>query len=130
VNLRIRIVALVVSLALLGLIVDLVRKRRLREEYAWLWVVTGAAIFLVAVWQDLLLRLTAIVGAKIPVSVLFFAGLIFLTVISIHFSTHLSRLADQTKELAQKVAILDGELQEMRADRAADGADGAGEGGR
>lgn len=118
-NPRVRLVALLISLGLLVLIVDLVRKRRLREEYAWLWVLTGGVIFILGVWQDLLLRLTPLLGAKIPVSVLFFGGLIFLTVISLHFSTEISRLADQSRELAQRLALLDGELRALRRDREA-----------
>jgi hypothetical protein len=113
-NLRVRLLALAVSLGLLVVIVDLVRRRRLREEYSWLWVVTGLAIFLLAASQSLLLRLTTLLGAKIPASTLFFGGLMFLTVISLHFTTQISRLADQTKELAQRVAMLDGELRELR----------------
>ena len=113
-NLRVRLLALVVSLGLLIVIVDLVRRRRLREEYSWLWVVTGLAIFVLAASQSLLVRLTALLGAKIPASTLFFGGLMFLTVISLHFTTQISRLADQTKELAQRVAMLDGELRELR----------------
>ena len=115
-NPRIRLVALVIAVALLVLIVELVRKRRLREEYSWLWILTGVVILVLATWQDLLMRVTYLIGAKIPASTLFFGGLMFLTFISLHFSTKISRLADQTKELAQRLALLDGEMRELRGE--------------
>jgi hypothetical protein len=113
-NPHLRLTALLISLGLLVLIVDLVRKRRLREEYAWLWMITGLAILVVGTWTPLLLHMTRLVGAKFPASMLFFAGVLFLTLISLHFSTEISRLADQNKELAQRVAVLDGELRARR----------------
>ena len=114
---HLKITALLISLGLLIVIVDLVRKRRLREEYAWLWVVTGLAILVLGTWTHLLLRMTSLIGAKIPASTLFFGGTVFLTLISLHFSTEISRLADQNKELAQRLAVLDGELRERRGGR-------------
>ncbi len=113
-NPRIRVMALILSVVLLLVIIDLVRKRKLREEYSWLWIMTGAAIFVVATWQSLLVRVTELIGAKIIVSTLFFGALMFLTVISIHFSTKVSQLHEQVKELAQRTALITEELERSR----------------
>jgi hypothetical protein len=113
-NPRIRVMALILSVVLLLVIIDLVRKRKLREEYSWLWIMTGAAIFIVATWQSLLVRVTEWIGAKIIVSTLFFGALMFLTVISIHFSTKVSQLHEQVKELAQRTALITEELERAR----------------
>jgi len=113
-NPRIRVMALILSVVLLLVIIDLVRKRKLREEYSWLWIMTGAAIFVVATWQSLLVRVTELIGAKIVVSTLFFGALMFLTVISIHFSTKVSQLHEQVKELAQRTALITEELERSR----------------
>ena len=79
-NPRIRVMALVLSVALLVVIVDLVRKRRLSEEYSWLWVITGVVILVFATWQSLLVKITSLIGAKIVVSTPFFSALMFLMV--------------------------------------------------
>jgi outer membrane murein-binding lipoprotein Lpp len=112
-NPRIRVMALVLSVLLLLVIIELVRKRKLREEYSWLWIITGIAIFVVAAWQSLVIRITELIGAKIIVSTLFFGGLMFLTVISIHFSTKVSQLSEQVKRLAQQTALLAERVERM-----------------
>ena len=98
--------ALMLSVVLLIVIIELVRKRKLREEFSWLWVLTGAAIFILAAWQQLGVWITRLIGAKILASTLFFGGLMFLTVVSLHMSTKLSQLSDQVKRLAQQNALL------------------------
>ena len=113
-NPRIRIMAITLSVLLLIVIVELVRKRRLREEYSWLWILTGTVIFVLATWQSLVVKLTELIGAKIIASTLFFSGLMFLMIISLHFSTKVSQLSEQVKELAQQTAILAEELEQSR----------------
>ena len=51
---RQQVVALIISVALLVLTVELVRRRKLREEYSVLWVLTSITVFVLAVWYDLL----------------------------------------------------------------------------
>ncbi|MCK4546046.1 MAG: DUF2304 domain-containing protein [Candidatus Eisenbacteria sp.] len=119
-NPRIRIMAITLSVLLLIVIVELVRKRRLREEYSWVWIMTGVVVFVLATWESLAVRLTHLVGAKIMASTLFFGGLMFLTVISLHFSTKLSQLSDQVKKLAQQAALLTEDLDRFRERREED----------
>ena len=109
---RQKTLALVVSGALLLLILELVRRRKLREEYSWLWLLTALAIMTLALRYDLLLTMTQLVGAVVPISTLFFFGLIFLMVISISYSVRISTLSLQVKNLAQKLTILEGYMQD------------------
>ena len=102
---RQQIVALIVSIALLVLIVELVRRRRLREEYSVLWILTAVGIFALAVWYDLLVSLTHLIGAMLPTSTLFFFSLLFLVLLCLQFSVRISKLDEQVKELAQTLAL-------------------------
>ena len=102
---RQQIVALIVSIALLVLIVELVRRRRLREEYSVLWILTAVGIFVLAVWYDLLVSLTHLIGAVLPTSTLFFFSLLFLVLLCLQFSVRISKLDEQVKELAQTLAL-------------------------
>lgn len=113
---RQQIFALVASIALLVFIVEMVRRRRLREEYSWLWIAVGVAVFVLSVWFGLLQWLTHLIGAVVPVSTLFVFGILFLIVINIYFSIKISTLTTQVKNLAQRLAILDHYVQEMRQD--------------
>ena len=117
---RQQIFALVASVALLVFIVEMVRRRRLREEYSWLWIVTGVAVLVLSVWFGLLRWLTGLIGAVTPVSTLFLFGILFLLITNIYFSIKVSTLTTQVKNLAQQLAILDASVRVWRAGVAQD----------
>ncbi len=99
---RQKIFALTVGIAFFGIILRLVHKRKLQEEYAWLWLLTGVAIVVLVIWYDLLLFLTGLIGAMTPTTTLFIFGMLFLIFITIHFSIQISKLSDQVKILPSR----------------------------
>lgn len=101
-----RIAAIVIACAIFIVILELVRKRKLREEYSWLWLLTGAGLILLTVRYDLLVIISRLIGAALPTSTLFFFGLIFLMLVCLQFSMRISRLTDQVKNLTQEIALL------------------------
>jgi len=111
---RNQIVALFFGFGMLILIVELVRRRKLREEYSWLWLMTGSGILLLTLWFDLLKWITHLVGAVSPSSTIFLFAFLFLIFISLHFSVTISKLTDRNKELAQRYALLELEVQELK----------------
>jgi hypothetical protein len=111
---RNKVVALVVGLLMLLLVIELVRRRKLREEYSWLWLMTGSSILLLTLWFDLLKWITHLVGAISPSSTIFLFAFLFLVFISLHFSVVISKLTDRNKELAQRYALLELEVQELK----------------
>ncbi|MDI6796140.1 MAG: DUF2304 domain-containing protein [Desulfatibacillaceae bacterium] len=102
---RQKIFALTVGIMLFVFIVELVRRRALKEEYSWLWLATGAGIVLLAVWYDLLLLITDLIGAVLPTTTLFLFGMLFLVLINLHYAVKISALTDQVRRLAQELAI-------------------------
>jgi len=110
-----KIFAIVASILIMIIVVELVRRRRLREEYSWLWLLTGAVIILLVVWYDLLLFITHFIGAIAPTTTLFIFGLLFLMLISLHYSMQISKLSHQVKEMAQQLTLLKDQV-ENRAD--------------
>lgn len=100
-----QIFALIAGGAIFVLIIELIRRRLLREEYSWLWFLTGFAIFVLVVWYDLLRELSRLIGARVVTTTLFLFALLFLISINIHFSIKISALTNQVKDLAQALAI-------------------------
>ena len=109
--LRQQIPAIIVGFCVLALIIELVRRRKLREEYSWLWLVVGFIIFLLVVWRSLLVSITRLMGIIAPTSAVFFFGIIFLILVNLYSATKISELNNQVKKLAQKLAILDSDVQ-------------------
>jgi hypothetical protein len=108
---RQKIFAIVASVLIMLVVVELVRRRRLREEYSWLWLLTGGIIILLVSWYDLLVFITHLIGAIAPTTTLFIFGLLFLMLISLHYSIQISKLSHQVKEMAQQLAILKGHVE-------------------
>lgn len=107
-----KIFAISASLLIMAVVVELVRRRKLREEYSWLWLLTGAFIIVLVVWYDLLLLLTHLIGAIAPTTTLFIFGLLFLMLISLHYSIQISKLSRQVKEMAQQITLLRGKMDD------------------
>ena len=105
--LRQKILAILLSVGLIILIFELVRRRKLKEEYSWLWMLTGVVIFVLVIWHDLLLFVTRLLGIALPASTIFLFGVFFLILINLYFSVKISTLSTQIKELAQRQAILE-----------------------
>ena len=106
-----KIFAIMASILIMMLVVELVRRRRLREEYSWLWLLTGAVIILLVVWYDLLVYVTHLIGAIAPTTTLFIFGLLFLMLISLHYSLQISKLSHQVKEMAQQLTLLKDQVE-------------------
>lgn len=111
---RQKVFAVIASVALILLIIALIRRRRLREEYALLWLATGLGILVLVIWYDLLEMITGLIGAVAPTTTIFLFAFLFLIFISIHFSVKFSKLSDQVKDLAQELSFLKLELEELK----------------
>jgi hypothetical protein len=110
---NLRIIAIAGSLALLIFIVELVRRRRLKEEYSVLWVATAVVLLLLAAWGGLLRELTHLIGAISQASTLYFFGLLFVVFVLLHFSVRVSNLERRVVVLLQEIALL-GERERRR----------------
>ena len=106
-ELRIQVVAIVASAGLLLGILELVRQRRLLERYALLWLFSALALLALAAWSDLLEIISKTIGIIYPPNALFLIAFGFVMLLLLHFSMAVSRLADQSKVLAQRVAMLE-----------------------
>jgi hypothetical protein len=106
IDIKTRIVAIAASLLLFGLVIELVRRRRLKEEYSLLWVVTALVLLVLSLWYGLLLKITNLVGAVLPSSTLFFFGLVFVVLLLLHFSVRISLLERKMTALVQELGLL------------------------
>jgi hypothetical protein len=114
---RLTLVAAVGVVLVLGVIIELIRRHRLQERYALLWIVTGTVMLVLAVWRQALHGFADLIGVAYPPSALFMVAGLFVFVVLLHFSTVLSRLSDQNKTLAQKIALLEEQLREKDEQR-------------
>lgn len=112
---RIQVVAILGAAALLFVVLELVRRRRLLERYALLWLLSSIVLLGLAIWRGVLEQIAEAIGVAYPPNALFLIAFLFILLLLLHFSVVVSRLADQTKVLAQRLAQLEARVGENKA---------------
>ena len=116
--LGISIAAAIASLVLLAVIFELIRRHRLRERYALLWLLAGVVLLVLSLWRGSVNTIAGWAGVRgYPPAVLFAVATLFILVVLLHYSTVVSKLADQNVILAQRLALLEARLAREQSDR-------------
>ena len=100
------VVSVAGSLFLLLVVMELVRRRRLREQYALAWLVSSFILFILSFSRPLLTFIANVLGIHYPPSALFLIGFFLFLMVLLHFSAIISRQANEIKSLVQEVALL------------------------
>lgn len=114
-HLETRIFLFVGGLLILGLVINLLRTRRLREEFALLWLAAAILLVLAPLGVDLLDRLAYAVGIEYPPALILTIAIVCLLGILFQFSLRISRFTDQIKVLTQDLALLHRRIEELEA---------------
>ena len=111
---RTQIFVILLGLAMLLFVLNMVRTRRLREQYSLLWLFTAVVIVLSAMFIDVVETLSHTIGIYYPPAFLFLVALLMVFVLQFHFSTVISNLREQNKSLIQDLGILQHEVRSLR----------------
>jgi hypothetical protein len=110
--LAVSIAGAIASFTLVVVVLELIRSRRLRERYALLWLATGITLTALSAWRNGLNTMAGWVGVRsYPPAVLFAVGILFILAVLLHYSTVISRLSDQNVLLAQRLALLEQQVE-------------------
>jgi hypothetical protein len=111
---RVQVLAAVAAVVVLVFILELVRGRKLREEYSILWVAAAILMLVVAIWKEILFGVARFLGVYNANSLLFFLGIIFVLIYLVHLSVKVSLLTENSKAYSQHIGLLKAELEELR----------------
>ena len=109
----VQIIALVTSLFLLGLVLELVRRKKLTEEYSFVWLICAVALLAVALGRRLLDQVALAMGIYYPPAALLLVLIFFVFVASLSFSVVVSRQRQQIERLIEEAALLEARLREL-----------------
>ena len=107
-------VAIVVSIGLLIAVLNLVRRRKLVEEYSLVWILVSVGMLGLSIWRDVLDRAARSLGVFYPPSLLLLLVIVLVFVALLFFSVILSRQRQQIQRLTEETAILSAELREVK----------------
>lgn len=113
---RAQLIAVIGTVLFLGFVIELVRRRKLVERYALLWMLVALVGVILAVWNGGLNWLADRSGIESPTNALFLLGLVAIVAVLLNFSVAISRLSEETRILAQTISRLDAENRELRGD--------------
>jgi hypothetical protein len=113
---RAQVIAVIVAVLVLLFVIELVRRRRLVERYALLWMFAACVMVVLAVWNNGLDWIAERLGIASPPNALFLLGLVAIFALLLNFSVAISRLSEETRILAQTVSRLDAESRELRGE--------------
>jgi hypothetical protein len=108
-----RILLISVTGGMLLIVLELVRRKRLQERYALLWLFSAVILMVLAAWHGLLTTISLAIGIHYPPSLLFLVAVGFELLLLLSFSLTNSRLTDQNKILAQRLALVQRRLEEQ-----------------
>ena len=112
-----QILAIVANTALLLVVLEMVRRKAFLERYALLWLLSAVVLLALSVWGGALEWLSYLIGIKTPSNALFLIAFAFVLILLLHFSLAVSRLSDQNKILAQRMALLEQQQAEHEFER-------------
>jgi len=112
---RTQVIAAFGAVLLALYVLDLVRRRKLSEEYALLWVLTTVVVAVLGFSTPVLVWVSRELGIVQEVSTVFAFGLAFSLAMLLHLSVRLSRLGQESQALAREIALLRHELEGLRA---------------
>jgi hypothetical protein len=116
-----RVEVVILAVVVCALIFELVRRKRLTERYAILWLVAGITVLVLGLWKGLLTTLAHAAGIYYLPSALFAVAFLFVLLMLVQFSMTVSRLSDQNTALAQRLALLQQHAEQDGNDELAQG---------
>ena len=102
------------SALLLGLVLELVRRRRLTEEHSLIWIAGAMVLLVLALWRDVLHVAARAVGVHYPPALLLLALTGFVFLVSLYFSVVISRQRQDIERMLEELALLDAEVRALR----------------
>ena len=105
---RLDVFILVVALVNVAVMLELVRRRQLREKYALLWLAVGVGGIVLGLGRTLVDRVAHALGVDYGPSAVFLGAIVFLLLVCMHLSWEVSRLEERTRTLAEELALLRG----------------------
>jgi hypothetical protein len=108
------IVAVLFVVVVLVFVIEMLRRQKIREKYAVLWIVIGIGTLVLAAFPDLLFWAARVIGVQVPSNLLFAIALILLLGVTLHLSREVSSSEDEIRSLAEEVAILRADLRDVQ----------------
>lgn len=114
------ILGIVAAVLTLVVVIELLRRRHLRERHAAWWLIAGVLALVVGVFPGILEWAANLIGIGIPVNLVFFVSIAILVLVCIQHSAELTRLESRSRTLAESIALLELRIADLEKERRGD----------
>ncbi|SEH79316.1 MULTISPECIES: DUF2304 domain-containing protein [unclassified Leifsonia] len=108
------IFGIVAALVTLAVVIEMLRRGRMRERHAIWWLIAGTLALIIGVFPQILNWLSELLGVGLPVNLVFFVSIAVLFLVCIQHSSELTQLESKTRTLAERHAILQLEVEQLK----------------
>ncbi len=109
------IFGIVSALLVLIVVIELLRRRHLRERHAVLWLIAGVAALIVGIFPGVLAWAAALVGVEVPTNLIFFVSITLLFLVCLQHGSELTKLEAKSRTLAEQSALLDLRVRQLES---------------
>ena len=107
------ILGIAASVATFAIVIEMLRRRRLRERHAGWWIVAGLFAIVISVFPDTLHFASEILGFEVPVNLVFFLSLFILFLVALQHSSELTQLESHNRSLVERLIVLELRVEQM-----------------
>lgn len=107
------VLGIVSAAAILIVVIEMLRRHRLRERHAIWWVVAGVLALIIGIFPSTLEWAAGVLGIQVPTNLVFFVSIAILFLVALQASSELTRLESKTRTLAEQVALLELRIREL-----------------
>ena len=111
-----RILSIVIACLVLFVVIEMMRRRKLREKYAGVWLVVAVGVVVLAVVPSAAQFLARLTGVETPSNFVFLLAGVVLALVSLHLSTEVGHLEEEVRTSVEAIALLRCELEDTRRD--------------
>jgi hypothetical protein len=111
---RTQIIMILIGIAMLLFVLNMVRRKQVREQYALLWIISAVVITFAATFIKFVEKLSHLVGVYYPPAFLFLLAILLMFTLQFHVTTVISNLREQNRSLTQDLGLLSTEVRELR----------------
>lgn len=107
------LVAIIAAVATFAIVLEMLRRRRLRERHAGWWIIAGAIAIVVSIFPQVLATVSAALGFEVPINLIFFMSLFTLFLVALQHSAELTRVEERNRILAERLTLLELQVESL-----------------
>lgn len=115
-SIKLKIVIVLITFSILLILINFIKRKYIKEEYAVFWILIGIILIIVPVFSNYIDKLAQMLGIFYEPAFIFLLSILGILLILFHYSIVISKLTEQNKILAQDLGVLKNKLQQLEDD--------------